>query len=578
MKRLSVIASILFVANTSLSAPSGFSSKDAALQFLNDNQMLVQSGKHAVIQWDSFSLSKDDLIRFLQQDEKSFVVNRVMGSAKSEIFGQILSNGSVCLINPQGVLIGPTGKIEVGGFIASTLDWMDDSHFQGDSKASVVNMGTIRCENGDVFLIGNSVEDLGTIDAQKVALLAGSDVVIASDGFTIHNAERIDAETFEENPYAMAIRCSGGIKAADIYLLGESIHLQEGADLEGKRILVGGDYKGQNKAIPNAKRTWVEKQASVVAEEKAIIWSDEDTQFLGTIGGKFMEVSGGRLKFHGKVEGQEGKLLLDPSNVTIESGMSTQMAVCGLNGPATDDTVFDADEISALLDAGGSNCSVEITTINGGGTQNGSIIVNAPILWTGNTTFGLDADSFIELNASITNTVGGMTGVASIDLSAAGTNTGTFSGITLNSGVVVATDAGDISITGSADGTATNGVFFNGGVVNTAAGNVVVVGEVLGGATGTCSGILLNSMNSIVSSGGGSIRLSGTSQSMGDSSHGVSIVAPWNTSATSGDVIFSNCAGGSGANCNGVDLSATLQVAGNLLQQIIFYQEPVLLQ
>jgi hypothetical protein len=62
------------------------------------------------------------------------------------------------VINPQGIMVGPSGVISTGGrFVASTLDICncafmkgDSLRFSGDSKAGVVNLGKISSSGGDV--------------------------------------------------------------------------------------------------------------------------------------------------------------------------------------------------------------------------------------------------------------------------------------------------------------------------------------------------------------------------------------------------------------------------------------------
>ena len=67
------------------------------------------------------------------------------GASVSTIDGLLSGTGSVYLINPNGVIIGKTGVVNVGGtFVASTLDVTNgafmaggDLTFSGSSAASV---------------------------------------------------------------------------------------------------------------------------------------------------------------------------------------------------------------------------------------------------------------------------------------------------------------------------------------------------------------------------------------------------------------------------------------------------------
>lgn len=51
----------------------------------------------------------------------SRAVNRVLGGDPSLIFGSLLANGRVFLLNPNGVLFGSGSTVNVGGLLAATL-------------------------------------------------------------------------------------------------------------------------------------------------------------------------------------------------------------------------------------------------------------------------------------------------------------------------------------------------------------------------------------------------------------------------------------------------------------------------
>src|SRR5690606_20839474 len=136
------------------------------------------------------------------------VVNRVVGGLKSDILGQIHSNGAVYLINPKGIFIGSSALIETAGFIASTHDLLssdlsENLRFAGESNALVVNEGVIRCGDCDVFLIGQSVDERGTIQAGKVGLLSGSEVLIRAGSeapLVVRADDSIGEKMFRQNP------------------------------------------------------------------------------------------------------------------------------------------------------------------------------------------------------------------------------------------------------------------------------------------------------------------------------------------------------------------------------------------
>ena len=107
------------------------------------------------------------------------MLSRVVGNNLSEIHGTLNANGHLYLINPNGILFGSDAQVNVHALIASSLDIADSAFlsgnisFNGDSEASVMNLGSI---NADEFaaLIGGNVNNQGMIKSEggTVSLLA----------------------------------------------------------------------------------------------------------------------------------------------------------------------------------------------------------------------------------------------------------------------------------------------------------------------------------------------------------------------------------------------------------------------
>ncbi|MFM0469637.1 two-partner secretion domain-containing protein, partial [Paraburkholderia strydomiana] len=89
----------------------------------NGNGLVItQPGStHGVIDWDSFSIGRHNSVMF--DNGSGATLNRVTGGSPSAILGRLSATGSLYVINPQGIVVGPSGVISTGGrFVASTLD------------------------------------------------------------------------------------------------------------------------------------------------------------------------------------------------------------------------------------------------------------------------------------------------------------------------------------------------------------------------------------------------------------------------------------------------------------------------
>src|SRR3990172_8283941 len=83
------------------------------------NAFNITNSPNAIIHWQGFSIGTSEITRFIQNSAASSVLNRVTGTESSSILGQMLSNGRVLLINPNGVFIGGGAVVDVAGFTAS---------------------------------------------------------------------------------------------------------------------------------------------------------------------------------------------------------------------------------------------------------------------------------------------------------------------------------------------------------------------------------------------------------------------------------------------------------------------------
>ncbi|CAH2806466.1 MAG: Large exoproteins involved in heme utilization or adhesion [uncultured Paraburkholderia sp.] len=203
--------------------------------FSSDGTTLTinQGSGRGVVDWNSFSIGGGNRVVFANGNGAT--LNRVTGGSPSAILGTLSASGSLYLINPQGIVVGPRGVVSTNGrFVASTLDVADTDAFMngqpltlsGNSRASVVNLGTIASGNGDVFLIARQVANAGTISAPNgtVELAAGQQVLLQdsssgrqvfvqpgqpSAGATIVNggliqAAQISLQAVDGNIYALA--------------------------------------------------------------------------------------------------------------------------------------------------------------------------------------------------------------------------------------------------------------------------------------------------------------------------------------------------------------------------------------
>ena len=153
--------------------------------------VVSQTSARGIIDWRSFSIGPNNVVRFDQPGASSVTLNRVTGAEISRLDGSLTSNGQVWLSNPNGLIIGPGGQVNVGGLLATT-GRIDPQSFLASGRAvidgmardaAIVNRGVITVGQGAITvgqggyaaLAAASIRNEGVIAARagSVALGAG---------------------------------------------------------------------------------------------------------------------------------------------------------------------------------------------------------------------------------------------------------------------------------------------------------------------------------------------------------------------------------------------------------------------
>ncbi len=629
------------------SQPSGFQcvagDVKAPIQ-ASGGQCLIESSGKTIVQWEQFSLAAGETLRFHQTGADAAVLNRVLGRESSQLLGSLSSNGAVYVLNPNGIFIGPGAIIQTSGFIASTFDVLDADflnnkplEFVGDSRETIRNEGTVLCD-GDILLLAHRVEDHGVLQVSRGDTLVqssglehlffrvGSQPKVAEATRTRVEGGQIFLVAEELCETAGRVEAQGG----EVRVLGETVHVLNGAkiDVSGKSggvILVGGDYRGKNPELHNAKSTWVGPETELKADAvetgsggKVIVWSDEATFHYGKISarggpqggdGGFVEVSGKHLDFQGFADrraprGEAGMLLLDPINITISSGADsanvTNPGGAGtytFTGCSPSPAVINATNLATNLAAG----SVTVDTSASGATScidAGNITVSAAVSWSSSGALTLSADGDITLSANIQNAGSGGITVNASSLSMGGTNPLQSTGGTVNVRCPVVLSSNTTLSSGGTGGS----IFLQETVdgahsLTVSAGSTTGTAKLLGAVGSTTpltsvavSGSAIQVGDDITTVNGGTITMSNAVTLMGNSSMSTGTGAGTTTfsstvngafslEVTTGTLAFAGVVGGS------VPLSAiqanasSISIAGNqsVSQGPMAYNGPITL-
>lgn len=152
------------------------------------NVTVNQTTPLAGINWTSLGNNPGDVLRFVQPSASAIALNRVVGADPSHFLGSLLANGSVIVINPNGVYFGGGAQVNVNGLIASSLNMTDAAFLSGkysfDGSAAngmVRNEGQINAGPYGVYLIAPNVTNNGVITSAggHLALAAGTSAYLS---------------------------------------------------------------------------------------------------------------------------------------------------------------------------------------------------------------------------------------------------------------------------------------------------------------------------------------------------------------------------------------------------------------
>jgi filamentous hemagglutinin family protein len=358
------------------------------------NTINVQMGSsQAVINWDSLDTSYNETLNFLKESNFA-VLNRVINGGPTRFDGSLFAeNGSVFIVNTQGLVFGPTAYIQASQFVGSSLDiknadFMNDQYAFAGGNGAVVNHGDIVAEN--VALIGNKVLNAGTITSPGgyVVLAAGDRVLLGQPGESVFvevdsagvpepmdaPISDVPADVINEglinasggtivlaagDSFSRAIANIGTLETAAGKIKVDAARVENmgiiNADaLEGdggtitltateEVVLAAGSLTTANAgANGNGGKVIVQSEDMAVFSEGAMIEAKGGSE---SGNGGFVEISGKHFVFAGDVDassenGKLGTLLIDPANIVVKDG----------DGTNTTDTFYEKQLETQLAD------------------------------------------------------------------------------------------------------------------------------------------------------------------------------------------------------------------------------------
>jgi filamentous hemagglutinin family protein len=587
------------IRDTKASTINGKITANGNIILINPNGLIF--GASSIVDVGSLVATTSDL-----EDDHAFMAGGAVKFTKpGNIDAKIITNGNITVreaglvglvaphVENNGIIQARLGKVQLASGDIHTIDFAGDGLIKLEISDAVVsqsvkNTGQIFADGGDILLtasvarhiVNTIVTNTGTLQANTVTMPDGA-LKIGSITMTTHGLGNeaslpdpaLNVTQVVNTGLVFAngngLNQIGGLITllADNVLVGDGSYVEAAGDVGGGAIRIGGDYQGGG-SLPTSDMIFISEHAILNADTRRrgrggtiILWSDENTRFYGDASaeggseegnGGLIEVSSKKyLDFNGTVNlkaanGQNGTLLLDPTNITISTGANTDVTGSSPFTPSADNatSILNITTLQAALAAG----NVIVQTRATGG-QAGTITVANALSWSSGNTLTLDAHDAITVNAAIAAGTGSLTMIAGGDVAlnanvtgsgtitirqasdaltmglAGGAGTLNLSAADLNrivdgwSSVVLGRATSTVTLTANARTWADNVTLLSGtGAINlagtqTIGGNNLTVTSV-GGAV-TLAGLSGTTGQLSVDSGGGTISISGASATTG---------------------------------------------------------------
>lgn len=150
-----------------------------------------QTAQKAIATWDSFNVGRQTTLHFDQSggnqsngDNDWIVLNRVLdpSGVPSRILGQIKAEGTVYLLNRNGILFGAGSQVNTHSFLASSLDLFSSDVSSSDSD--FLNEG-IASTAGRAHFLSVDASDYLAGDYGDVVIQQGASITAGKEGFAL---------------------------------------------------------------------------------------------------------------------------------------------------------------------------------------------------------------------------------------------------------------------------------------------------------------------------------------------------------------------------------------------------------
>lgn len=266
---------------------------------------IEQNQEKAILTWNSFTVGQNTDLTFDHKGNTDYItLNRVIGNAQSQVFGSITADGSVYIINQNGILFGGASTVNVRSLIASGLDIGNDK-FLGSLITTAWD------ETGPTFRAGDGVIAQGIkVEAGALITAKGGQIVLL--GGDVSNSGTLSAN---DGQVLLAAGQQAYLKASDdTAMRGWFVQLGTGGEAYNNGIIEADrgniTLAGRNVALgsQDGAASVLQSSTSLITNGSIILQASDQAQ-------KNIDVGGSASIFLGWVPYRTGTVSIDPNSV-----------------------------------------------------------------------------------------------------------------------------------------------------------------------------------------------------------------------------------------------------------------------
>ena len=387
--------------------------------------VVKQTTNTAIVNWQSFNIGSQATVQFEQPSVQSVTLNRVQDNNPSQIFGQIKSNGSVFLQNPNGVYFAPGSSVDVGALLATTHSISDADFLAGryqfnraGALGKIINHGQLNSKlGGYIALLAPEVQNQGVVVAKggSIILAAGETYQLqfeTNDTLTNVLVSPTTLAAYVEN--GNAVIAPGGL----VILSAQAANQIQGGVVNNTGTIQATGLVNDGGVVRLVASHRISHTGSINADAAknasghggridliADLGNPDSSLFLNGVlsskggvsggdGGQ-IETSGSHVRIGEATRvatnapsGTGGNWLIDPTDFTVGSGAGSDLSGVDLG-----------------VNLNSSN--VTIMSSNGGTGSSGNIFINDAVSWSSANKLTLSAANSININNAVNVPVGG---------------------------------------------------------------------------------------------------------------------------------------------------------------------------